>query len=340
MRCSRTSSSFNLHRSNYPGERKSICTIDVTPQNTSSRRTSHQAAGDNKGLARPARSPLSSSSRSFLVPPWSFSDEKYRRKLKHYIPCCRLRPFFDRCAGGRAFRCSSLAGWCSYGRRSCSLQLNTAPRQCTQWPTGRFVHARCSSHAVPIFPRSLATRTLHARAEPDGDRHLAIARTLIRIVLPNGKVLVAGGCSITAAISRRGTLYPASVTWRPPPASPRTRGSYATCCPTQGARRSGFSTTAVISRARNLASGHWNLDGRWHLLTARSSHTRTFSQRQGACRRRYQVVLAPHSAELYDPPADLDVPRPWPRRDSHTAHCCPMAVLVRAAFDSAAAVSR
>ena len=123
-------------------------------------------------------------------------------------------------------------------------------------------------------------------------------------MLPNGKVLVAGGTDISGILASAELYDPASGTWTATgslgTARALSHGDVAAQRQGAGRRRT---VTARRSRERGtLRSGQRDLDGhRQPQHRTLWSHGDVAAQRQGARRRRYgdSGVLA--SAELYDP---------------------------------------
>ena len=117
-------------------------------------------------------------------------------------------------------------------------------------------------------------------------RHRALDHTAT--LLPNGKVLVAGGYDGT--ISASAELYdPASGTWTATGSLATARISHGdVAAQRQGARRGRFDNSARSRERGTLRSGERNLDGhRQPRHRARLSHGDVAAQRQGARRRRY-----------------------------------------------------
>ena len=149
-------------------------------------------------------------------------------------------------------------------------------------------------------------------------------------LLPNGKVLVAGGYDHSGTLASAELYDPASGTWTTTGSLTTARDSHtATLLPNGKVLVAGGQDSTLSDRERGtLRSGERDLDGhRQPRHRTRISHGDVAAQRQGARRRRcwQQRLLA--SAELYDPASgtwtatgSLATARSVTRR-----RCCPTA---------------
>ena len=182
--------------------------------------------------------------------------------------------------------------------------------------TARFTHgdvaaqrqgARRGRISTASTSRSRARNSTTRRAGPGLPPAASPPRAIdhTATLLPNGKVLVAGGYNDSGMLASAELYDPASGTWT-------ATGSLATardvtrrrCCPTARCSSRGAWLTAQLLRSAELydpASGTWSATG--SLATARYYHTATLLPNgkvlvAGGHRQRRRLLA---SAELYDP---------------------------------------